>query len=124
MKDSKEILKNAGINQEAIASYIANIEKTEMINLSDEEVSRINFEEALHAARIDTKRVLAEADILAKRFSEDSVILPEHILVVLATKRSFNAAKIIAARPEAAGKNIVVIIPDDGYKYLSTNLYK
>ncbi len=34
------------------------------------------------------------------------------------------AAKIIAARPEAAGKNIVVIIPDDGYKYLSTNLYK
>ncbi|MHA2789443.1 PLP-dependent cysteine synthase family protein [Corynebacterium sp. S7] len=37
---------------------------------------------------------------------------------------ALNAAIQIAARPEAAGKNIVVIYPDNGYKYLSTDLYK
>jgi len=30
----------------------------------------------------------------------------------------------IANRPEAKGKNIVVIYPDNGFKYLSTDLYK
>ncbi len=34
------------------------------------------------------------------------------------------AAILIAKRPEAEGKNIVVIYPDNGYKYLSTDLYK
>ncbi|WP_018296523.1 PLP-dependent cysteine synthase family protein [Corynebacterium lubricantis] len=37
---------------------------------------------------------------------------------------ALNAAIQIAARPEAVGKNIVVIYPDNGYKYLSTDLYK
>ncbi|KAB1640576.1 PLP-dependent cysteine synthase family protein [Gulosibacter chungangensis] len=34
------------------------------------------------------------------------------------------AALQIARRPEAEGKNIVVIYPDNGFKYLSTDLYK
>lgn len=34
------------------------------------------------------------------------------------------AAKQLAERPENAGKNIVVIFPDNGMKYLSTDLYK
>lgn len=33
------------------------------------------------------------------------------------------AAKKIAQRPEAKGKNIVIILPDDGTKYLSTKMY-
>lgn len=37
---------------------------------------------------------------------------------------ALTAAIEIAKRPEAAGKNIVVIYPDNGYKYLSTELYK
>ncbi len=37
---------------------------------------------------------------------------------------ALTAAIEIAKRPEAAGKNIVVIYPDNGYKYLSTDLYK
>lgn len=36
---------------------------------------------------------------------------------------ALTAAIQIAKRPEAAGKNIVVIYPDNGYKYLSTDLY-
>lgn len=34
------------------------------------------------------------------------------------------AATQISKRPEAKGKNIVVIFPDNGFKYLSTNIYK
>ncbi|AWE41469.1 MULTISPECIES: PLP-dependent cysteine synthase family protein [unclassified Actinobaculum] len=37
---------------------------------------------------------------------------------------ALTAAIEIAARPEAVGKNIVVIYPDNGYKYLSTDLFK
>ena len=37
---------------------------------------------------------------------------------------AFTAAKQLALRPENAGKNIVVIAPDDGTKYMSLNLYK
>jgi cysteine synthase A len=36
---------------------------------------------------------------------------------------ALTAAIQIAKRPEAEGKNIVVIYPDNGYKYLSTDLY-
>jgi cysteine synthase A len=34
------------------------------------------------------------------------------------------AAKQLALRPENKGKNIVSIIPDNGMKYLSTDMYK
>lgn len=37
---------------------------------------------------------------------------------------ALTAAIEVAKRPEAEGKNIVVIYPDNGYKYLSTDLYK
>lgn len=37
---------------------------------------------------------------------------------------ALTAAKELALRPENAGKNIVVILADNGMKYLSTNMYK
>lgn len=37
---------------------------------------------------------------------------------------AFTAAKILAERPENKGKNIVVIAPDDGTKYMSLQLYR
>lgn len=37
---------------------------------------------------------------------------------------AFTAARQVAARPENRGKNIVVIAPDDGTKYMSLKLYK
>lgn len=37
---------------------------------------------------------------------------------------ALTAAKELAARPENEGKNIVVMLADNGMKYLSTNMYK
>lgn len=48
----------------------------------------------------------------------------EGILAGMSAGAAVWAALEIAARPEAAGKRIVVIIPDSGERYLSTALYE
>ena len=48
----------------------------------------------------------------------------EGILAGMSAGAAVWAALEIAARPEAAGKRIVVIIPDAGERYLSTALYE
>jgi len=48
----------------------------------------------------------------------------EGILAGMSAGAAVWAALQIAARPEAAGKRIVVIIPDAGERYLSTALYE
>ncbi|MBP5248056.1 MAG: cysteine synthase family protein [Fibrobacter sp.] len=51
--------------------------------------------------------------------------LAEHEGVFLGTSGAAGiyAASIVASRPENAGKNIVVITADNGFKYLSTKVY-
>ena len=69
---------------------------------------------AVEVLTIDNEDAFAEG----KRFAG-----AEGILVGISSGAALKAASILAARPENAGKNIVVLLPDSGDRYLSTPLF-
>jgi cysteine synthase A len=81
------------------AGFIPDVLNKEIIN----EVIKINDNDAFEAAR--------------------KVAKSEGLLVGISSGAALAAATKLASRKENKGKKIVIILPDNGERYLSTNLY-
>lgn len=57
-------------------------------------------------------------------FTARKAATQEGFLIGISSGAALWAAKQLAARPENKGKNIVIIFPDGGERYLSTDLYE
>ena len=82
------------------AGFVPNVLNTSIID----EIIKVKSEEAFAAAR-----KLAAA---------------EGILIGISSGAALHAATDAAKRPDSAGKNIVVLLPDTGERYLSTALFQ
>lgn len=81
------------------AGFVPSILDTEIYD----EIITVTTDEAYEAARLMVKT--------------------EGILIGISSGAALHAATVVASRPENKGKNIVVLLPDGGERYLSTELF-
>jgi len=81
-------------------------------NFIPEILDRTVIDEVIDVSLDDTLRTARE------------VATKEGILVGISSGAAIWAALQVAARPEAEGKNVVVIVPSFGERYLSTVLFE
>ncbi len=81
------------------AGFVPEILNTEIID----EIITVSTNEAYEASRMMAKR--------------------EGVLVGISSGAALHGALLLAKKPENKGKNIVVILPDTGDRYLSTDLF-
>ncbi len=81
------------------AGFIPSILDTDIYD----EIITVSTEEAYEAARKTVKT--------------------EGVLIGISSGAALHAASLVASRDENAGKNIVVLLPDNGERYLSTKLF-
>lgn len=82
------------------AGFVPDILDTALID----EIITVKTEEAYEAARKSASK--------------------EGVLVGISSGAALHAASLLARRPENKGKRIVVLLPDTGERYLSTDLFK
>ncbi len=82
------------------AGFVPEILDTSLID----EIITVKTEEAYEAARKSASK--------------------EGVLVGISSGAALHAASLLAKRPENKGKRIVVLLPDTGERYLSTDLFK
>lgn len=82
------------------AGFVPSILDTEIYD----EIITVTTDEAYEAARLTVKT--------------------EGILIGISSGAALHAATVVASRPENKGKNIVVLLPDGGERYLSTELFE
>ena len=83
-----------------VAGFVPDILDREVID----EIIKVSNEDALQTGR----------DLSAS----------EGLIVGISSGAAVHAALSLASRPEYAGKRIVVLLPDTGERYLSTELYQ
>lgn len=82
------------------AGFVPEVMNTDIVD----EILKIENEDAFEAAR--------------------EIAKTDGLLVGISSGAAIHAAKLLAERPENKGKNIVVLLPDTGERYLSTSLFE
>ena len=96
---------------------------------SENEVKRIlkaidqNFRASLRTAE-ERPVACINVRIDAAYDTPDEVLRAERLVLGTSAAAALHAAVQVCSRPENQGKNIVVIVPDNGMKYLSTPMYR